>query len=484
MQALLFSVLGLLACSASAAGSAARDPLEGKWWGKAGSAREQIDVGLEFRRGADGKLALYLTQPISNYFSVDTGGDVQRDGDRVVHAGLHLSLQLQGDDLVGNYPGPNSQARLRRTQSLPQEMPPPRLPEGPAPRWQTRLGGQVYASPVVADGIAYVGTTGGIVNAVDTRDGKLMWTFVVGKPIYASVAVTGDAVFVTSDNGYLYKLERAGGKERWRYRLGDEETRRVLPHPSVFDWDWQGAQPVVAGDTVYAGAGDGGLHAVNSEDGTRRWRFDTRGRIRNAVAVDGERLYLGSTDRFVYALDKASGRELWRQDTGAEVDAVPVVHEGRVLAGNRGAGLLSLDAATGETRWRLYFWGSWVESTPVVRDGVIYVGSSDLRRVSAVDPQDGRVIWRSDVYGWTWGTPLVTDTHIYVGAAGGTPYFVRHQASFSVLERKTGKLIRRWPLADDGGHQWGIAGSPVMGVGCVVVVSLAGSMYGFSLVDM
>lgn len=472
-----------VALSTHAAEKASRDPVEGYWWGKAGSPREKIEVGLHLLRDGDGKLVLRLTQPISNYFGVDVGGEVKREGDRIVHDGLFLSLQLDGDTLRGTYPGPNSPASFTRARRLPVEMPPPNLPQGPAPRWEARLGGQVYASPVVADGIAYVGTTGGVVNAIDTRNGTLRWAFAAGAPVYGSAAVVGEAVYVVADNGFLYCLDRADGKERWRYALGDAGVARVLPHPQVFEWDWQGAQPVVADDTVYVGAGDGGFHAVAADSGKRRWRFDTRGAIRNAAAVAGDAVYVGSMDGNVYALARADGRERWRSDTGAPIDAALVVHEGRVLAGNRGAGLLSLDAATGETKWRLFFWGSWVESTPVVRDGVIYVGSSDLRRVSAIDPADGRVLWRTDVYGWTWGTPLVTDDHIYVGVAGGTPYFIRHVASFSVLDRRSGKLVARRPLADTGGHQWGIAGSPALAGDTVVVATIAGSLFGFPLLN-
>lgn len=463
----------------AADGVAADDPVVGRWIGTAGSVREKIDVGLEFVRGADGKLALKLTQPVSNYFGAEPGGEVVRDGNRVAHEGLYLSLELDGDTLRGTYPGPNSPAVFKRAAKLPVEAAPPKVPAGPAPRWETRLGGQVYASPVVVDGVAYVGTTGGIVNAVDTRDGKPVWTFTVGRAIFGSVAVAGDAVYVAADNGLLFRLDRATGKERWRYRLGDAEATRILPHPTVYDWDWQGAQPVVADGTVYVGAADGGFHAVDAEKGERRWRFDTRGRIRNPAAAAGDRVYVGSADHFVYALESKTGREAWRADTGAEVDAAPVVHGDRVLVGNRGAGLLSLDAATGETKWRLFFWGSWVESTPVVVDGTIYVGSSDLRRVSAIDPADGRVLWRSDVYGWTWGTPLVTANRIYVGAAGGTPYFVKHRASFTVLDRKTGRIVTRYPLADTGGHQWGIAGSPALAGDSVIVATIAGSLLAF-----
>jgi outer membrane protein assembly factor BamB len=454
--------------------------VEGLWLGTTGSPRERVDLGLRILRDDSGQWALRLTQPIANYFDVDPGGALRCKGARITHEGLFLSLQREGDTLRGTYPGPNSAATLTRAKRLPTEAAPPRVPDVP-PRWETRLGGQIYASPIVVDGVAYIGTTGGVVNAVDTRDGKIRWTFSIGAPIFGSAAVTNDAVYVAADNGFLYRLQREDGKERWRYALGDGDVARVLPHPQVFDWDWQGAQPVVAGDTVYVGAGDGGLHAVAIDTGQRRWRFDTRGAIRNAVAVDDARVYVGSVDHHVYALARADGREHWRNDTGAAVDAAPVLHDGRVLVGNRGAGLLSIDAASGETKWRLFFWGSWVESTPVVRDGVIYVGSSDLRRVSAIDPTDGHVLWRTDVFGWTWGTPLVTDRHVYVGAAGGTPYFVRHQASFTVLDRASGKIIARHPLPDPGGHQWGIAGSPALAGETVVVATIAGSLLGFGL---
>lgn len=458
---------------------AARDPVEGFWLGTAGSPKEKIEVGLEFHRDASGKLALRLTQPVSNYFGVDTGGEVRREGARVLHDGMAMALTLEGDTLAGTYPGPKSPAAFRRVDALAKEPPIPELPSGPSPLWQARLGGQIYASPIIVGRIAYVGTTGGILNAVDTRKGEPAWTFSAGAPIYGAVAVGGDAVYFVCDNGFLFKLDRASGKQVWQYDLGDAAVPRVLPHPSVFDWDWQAPQPLLANGVVYVGAGDGGFHAVDAMSGTRKWRFEARGKIRNGAALDGERIVFGSADHFVYALDRNNGEERWRFDSKAEVDATPVIHEGKVLIGNRGAGLYALAADSGKELWRLYFWGSWVESTPVVRDGVIYIGASDLRRVSAIDPDDGHVLWRSDVYGWTWGTPLVDGDRLHVGVAGGTPYFLRHVASFATLDRNTGRVLSRWPLPDTGGHQWGIAGSPAMGAGVVVVATIAGSLYGF-----
>jgi outer membrane protein assembly factor BamB len=420
-----------------------------------------------------------LTEPIGNYFGLDPGGEARREGNTLMYDALYLNLTLDGDTLTGTYPGPNSPATLRRARKLPTQLDPPRVPAGPEARWHTRLNGQVWASPVAYEGTIYIGSTGGVFNAVDARDGRHVWAFAAGRPIFGAAAVDADAVYFACDNGWLFKLDRATGKELWRYDLGDARVSRVLGHPNVFEWDWQGAQPVLGDGSVFVGSGDGGFHAVDAKTGLRQWRFDTRAAIRNAAALDATHVFVGSTDHHVYALERKTGKETWRFDTGAHVDAAPVVHDGRVLVGNRGPGLFSLDAASGEQKWRLFFWGSWVESTPVVVDGTIYIGSSDLRRVSAIDPADGKVKWRSDVYGWTFGTPLVDGDRIHVGAAGGTPYMFRHLASYTTLDRASGRILTRRPLPDGGGHQWGVPGTLALAGDTVVFATISGSLYGY-----
>ncbi len=458
---------------------AAMDPIVGLWLGTIGTEKERIEVGLDLRGSADGGVDLFLTQPISNYFNVKAG-TVRREGEWILLDDLALKLRLHEGVLEGTYPGPNSAALFRRAERLPEPTPIPAVPEGPAPAWQTRLNGQIFASPIVFDGKVYVGTTGGVFNALDARDGKILWSFAAGRPVFGTAMVTADAVYFVCDNGYLLRLRRDDGKEVWRYDLGDERVSRVIGHPEVFDWDWHGPKPEVADGVVYVGSGAGGFHAIDAATGARKWRIATSGKVRGGAAVAGDKVIFGSADHFVYALDRATGKELWRFDTGAEVEDRPLVEGTRVFIGNRGAGLFALDLSTGERLWKLFFWGSWLESTPVLADGILYVGSSDLRRVSAIRPEDGKVLWRSDVYGWTFGTPLLVGDRIFVGAAGGEPYFIHHVASFSALDRATGRLLRRHPLPDvPGAHQWGIAGSPALAGDLVIVTTIQGGVMAF-----
>jgi outer membrane protein assembly factor BamB len=123
-----------------------------------------------------------------------------------------------------------------------------------------------------------------------------------------------------------------------------------------------------------------------------------------------------------------------------------------------------------------------VESTGVLADGTVYIGASDLRRITALDPADGHVIWRTDVFGWSWGTPLVEADRIVVGTAGGRPYFCRHVAGLCVLDRATGRLVARRPLPEvPGAHQWGVARSIVRAADLVVAATIEGGVFGYPI---
>ena len=67
---------------------------------------------------------------------------------------------------------------------------------------------------------------------------------------------------------------------------------------------------------------------------------------------------------------------------------------------------------TGAVAWKRYIWFSWVDS-PVVRDGIAYVGSSDAAALYAFDARSGRPFWKADVWDGP-GTPAVTDRRVYM----------------------------------------------------------------------
>jgi outer membrane protein assembly factor BamB len=370
-------------------------------------------------------------------------------------------------------------------------MPVPDLPRGPGPSWRAKLGASIHAPAAIRDGIAYVGTSGGMFYAVNLANGGFVWPFAAGRPIYGEALATEAHVYFVCDNGFLFKLDRKTGKEVWRYDVGDAQSPRVLPHQVVpnsgdFDFDDRAPRPVIADGVIYIGAGDGSVHAVDAESGHRVWRVTGRGKIRTTAAVDGPRVIVGSFDNSVYALDRHTGAEVWKRDTRGPVTSAPVlVGEKRdtLIVGNRNGVLAALDPATGEIRWRMFFWGSSVESEAVPGEGsLFYVGSSDLRRVSLIDSRDGQVLGRTDVFGWAWPRPLVTDRFVYASAAGASPYEIRHLGGLSALDRRSGAIVWRWPMPEWPGS-WlnGFTASPATDGRTLVVGGLDGTLYAFPI---
>jgi len=473
MARTLLVVIAFIACVTT---HAQTDPVVGKWLGTVKSTGDEVEIALEIKP-KDGGLEVLLYQPILNLYGAPL--TITRDGDKVVLPELGGELTLKGARMEGTMTSLHLPVWFARTDKLPSDAPVPDLPKGPEPLWATKLGGVIYATAAVRDGIAYVGTTGGVMNAVRIKDGSFVWTFSAGRPIHGAALATADALYFVCDNGYLFKLLRSDGKEVWRHDLGDSRVSRILGHPGVFDWDYSGPTPVLADNAVYVGSGDGSVHAVDAAKGSLLWRFATKDKVRSDIAVDGDRVYAGSNDAGVYALKRTNGELIWRRDLRAAVTSSPVVIDGKVVAGNRGGGLYALDPKSGEIVWRGLFWGSWVESSPVPYGDVFYVGSSDLRRVTCYDPKNGKVVWRTDVYGWNWGRPAVTEKLVYTGVAGGEPYPMRHTASLTALDRTTGKIVWRWVPPANNSLQWGFGGGPVIEGNVLVIAALDGTLYGF-----
>ncbi len=257
------------------------------------------------------------------------------------------------------------------------------------PVWTFEAGSPLWAGPTFAGGVVLVGGTDGQVYAVEAGTGRKRWSFRAGGAIRTRPTVSDGAVYVQADDGFLYKLAVASGEERWRVRVVESPIERLPFDNPKSRYDRFGSDVTVAGGRLYLGTHDGKVLALDPESGARVWSFATGDAVLAAPAVDSGRVYVGSFDKHVYALDAASGQLLWKRDTQGAVVSTPAVAGDRVVVGNRAYDVLALDAKTGDVAWKRYVWFSWIESSPVVRDGVAYVGSSDAAGVFAFDVASG-----------------------------------------------------------------------------------------------
>jgi outer membrane protein assembly factor BamB len=215
------------------------------------------------------------------------------------------------------------------------------------------------------------------------------------------------------------------------------------------------------------------------------WEFRAGDSIATTPTVAHGRVYVGSFDRHVYALGESDGGLAWKYDTGDAVTSDVAVLGDDVIVGSRSYDLERLDAKTGTPRWKKYFWFSWVESSPVVFDGAIYVGSSDGAKVLAIEPGSGRSLWEADALGSAWSRPAVTRTRVYEAVAGVVPYSAPHRGALLAFDRHTGGLAWWFPVprpdpAPKERTAYGFPGSVALGAGMVFAGELSGKLHAFT----
>jgi polyvinyl alcohol dehydrogenase (cytochrome) len=160
-----------------------------------------------------------------------------------------------------------------------------------------------------------------------------------------------------------------------------------------------------------------------------KWVFTTGGDVSATPTVDGDAVYFPDWGGNLFAVDKNSGRAIWSHKI-SEYDGVdgavsrvsPAVYHdqliiGDILSANQthaGANVISVDRKTGALRWITQVEthpAAIITGSPVVFDGVVYIGVSSSEEslatnpaypccsfrgsVVALDAKSGQMLWKT-----------------------------------------------------------------------------------------
>ncbi len=166
------------------------------------------------------------------------------------------------------------------------------------------------------------------------------------------------------------------------------------------------ADALINGTLLYVGQGDKGIKAFSTESGALVASFEeTTFGVWAAPVLDADRntLYFGAMDRHVYALDAETLALRWRVELGGAVAATPLLHEGILYVGTLNSELIALDTKLdsrmainnqSERILRRYKAEGWLWSTPTLVDGTLYFG--DLKGyVHAIDAETFNPRWKA-----------------------------------------------------------------------------------------
>ncbi len=287
----------------------------------------------------------------------------------------------------------------------------------------------------VGGGRLYVTTGFGTLTAFDPETGAELWQQRLGAEASGAPTYRDGLVYVTSGDETGWAIEAGDGRVRWRAE-GVANIHNIAGAPA----------PAVGDDLAIFSYGDGTLQAAFRQGGLRRWNATLSGR-RGGRAIDranditgdpvivGDTVYAGNSAGQTVALGLGSGERLWTADMGAL--HMPWVAGGSVfLVSDRNA-LVRLDAATGDVIWEVELPG-WVPSAqpnrrrdrsfanygPILAGNRLIVASSD-GAIRAFSPENGALLSQVEIPGGATSAPVVAGGTLYVVSGNGVLHAFR-----------------------------------------------------------
>jgi outer membrane protein assembly factor BamB len=253
-----------------------------------------------------------------------------------------------------------------------------------AVKWQQKLAADATGAPTVKNGIVFLVAGDSTAWAVDAQTGRIQWQFdttksrnnILGAP---APAANDQVVIFGFGSGELQAAFRGGGFKVWGAVLSGQRPAIARSRVTGITGD-----PVIVGDTVFAGTQAGRLAALKASTGERLWT--AREGVMGTVWVAGGSVFF-VTDR--NQLERASaedGSRIWAVELPLFVKDRPrkqkaiYYHHGPVLAG----GKLILASTDGVIRMfdpasgKLIGTGSipgGAATAPVFAGGVMYIVS-------------------------------------------------------------------------------------------------------------
>ncbi len=305
----------------------------------------------------------------------------------------------------------------------------------------TRFHPEEYATPLVIEGVVYVGHSGRAFEAVRLSDGKVLWKVSTRGRVYTTAAFAEGLLIFGDDEGLVYAL-KLDGSEAWRF---------PVRYPVV-------SSPIAAQGKVYVAVADQNVFCLETATGRPIWQYGRPFPRKNAlwrslgIAFGQGRVYAGFSDGTVAALNAEIGQVVWKVELGAQtmfgdVTAGPSFGDGSVYVGVFRGPTVCLDAATGKETWRQK--AETVTGFALGED-LIYAGTPS-GTLLALSRADGERVWEASLDGGVPTLPVLTADAVLVGASEGSLHGFDRRSGAALGQYFPGSGLRSQPLPMDKG---------------------------------
>ncbi|MCK9626058.1 MAG: PQQ-binding-like beta-propeller repeat protein [Bacteroidales bacterium] len=162
--------------------------------------------------------------------------------------------------------------------------------------WRNQDESDIGGGATLSGKYVVYANTQGVIKALDSKNGKILWSFKTEGKIFSTPAIEKKRVVVGSTDSNIYCFELKSGKLLWKYKC----EKSVLSSPTIFKGN------------VYIGASDGIFRTLNLITGKLVWSFNqVSGFVETKPFVDKQQVVFGDWANTLYSLDTKTGKLQW-----------------------------------------------------------------------------------------------------------------------------------------------------------------------------
>ncbi len=262
------------------------------------------------------------------------------------------------------------------------------------------------STPIMIGDLIYVAGHDGIVRCFNRATQAEIWTYQTSGSIqWSSPMIVNGRLYIGCSDGRLYCLNAASGEFLWSYK-----TAEIIE-----------SSPTIATGRVYFGSIDGRVYCLDAVNGSLKWEYNAASAIRSTGCIKNNILYVVADNGMIHAIKTDTGKLLWSYT--ASPGSSPAIEKDTLYLGGEDRIFYALNALTGKIKWSYYI-GSPIHSSPIVANGIIYVGA-DNGNIYALNPEaisKDRLMWSYQTKGKILSSPAAADSCLFVTSEDGNCY--------------------------------------------------------------
>lgn len=234
------------------------------------------------------------------------------------------------------------------------------------------------SSPTLHDSIAYIGSESGKVVGVQVVTGEIVFsvqTPQANTTIETTPVIYNNKIFVGDWLGVFSVFNIETSELVWQYDTKKDNTYQYWVNAII-------SKPLIYNNTVYFAGRNCNLYAFNPDTGEKLWMYHspTDQWLIGGPVVSEDVLYVGSSyQTMLFAFNSNNPELLWETYVGGLNYGDPVVVEDYVIVGtgaqgNTNVGSIAIINKTTHKAEDTYDVNGWVQTTPLVQNGIIYFG--------------------------------------------------------------------------------------------------------------